>query len=469
MAYLGVQPLKGQNRKLDDISASFNGGNVTFNLATGGSSVTPATAFQLFVSVGGVLQNPGVDFTVNGSQITFTTAPAGGLSFFGLYQGDAIDSVSVSDGAITTAKLATGLTVTLGAGSASTPSITFAGDTNTGIYSPTADTLAFTEGGVEAMRIDSSGRLLVGTSTPVASDSSILQVAGGDGARPRFHRNINDNYESAIRLSKARGTGFEVVSNDDYVGVISFQGADGSALKECASIQAIIDGAPGANDMPGRLVFNTTADGASSPTERMRITSVGTVKVGTTTPPAGVHEFYWTGANRFHLFNTNATAADCFGINVSYTAAAPNGTSNEFIYCGDSALARFIVRSNGGIANYSANNVNLSDINAKKDIAPAAGTWDCLKDWEIVNFRYKDQPDDAEMNMGVIAQQVAESCPEVIAVYQEAKEATDDKPAQEERLGVKDQQMMWMAIKALQEAQLRIETLEAEVAALKGA
>ena len=115
------------------------------------------------------------------------------------------------------------------------------------------------------------------------------------------------------------------------------------------------------------------------------------------------------------------------------------------------------------IANYSANNVNLSDVNAKKDIAPAAGTWDCLKEWEIVNFRYKDQPDDADLNMGVIAQQVAESCPEVITVFQEA---TEDQP---EKLGVKDQQMMWMAIKALQEAQLRIESLEAEVAALKGA
>jgi hypothetical protein len=81
--------------------------------------------------------------------------------------------------------------------------------------------------------------------------------------------------------------------------------------------------------------------------------------------------------------------------------------------------------------------------------------------------------------MGVIAQQVAESCPEVITVFQEAKEAKEAvldeegnelEPAQEaqpEKLGVKDQQMMWMAIKALQEAQFRIETLEAEVAALK--
>jgi hypothetical protein len=60
---------------------------------------------------------------------------------------------------ITTSDLATGITTTHGLGSASTPSITFTGDTNTGIFSPTADTIAFTEGGEEAMRIDSSGNL----------------------------------------------------------------------------------------------------------------------------------------------------------------------------------------------------------------------------------------------------------------------------------------------------------------------
>jgi hypothetical protein len=139
---------------------------------------------------------------------------------------------------------------------------------------------------------------------------------------------------------------------------------------------------------------------------------------------------------------------------------APNNTVARFLYCADTAAVRAEIRSNGGLANFQANNVNLSDLNTKKDISPAADTWDCIKDWEIVNYRYKDQPDDADLNLGVIAQQVAESCPEVITIFQEAKEATEDKPAQEERLGVKEQQMYWMAIKALQEAQARIEALE---------
>jgi hypothetical protein len=56
-----------------------------------------------------------------------------------------------------------------------------------------------------------------------------------------------------------------------------------------ASITAAVDGTPGTNDMPGRLVFSTTADGAASPTERLRITSAGLVGIGSSTPQALLH------------------------------------------------------------------------------------------------------------------------------------------------------------------------------------
>jgi hypothetical protein len=59
--------------------------------------------------------------------------------------------------------------------------------------------------------------------------------------------------------------------------LISFNGSDGSEFVEAATIGAFTDGTPGTDDMPGRLVFSTTADGASSPTERMRIKSNGTI------------------------------------------------------------------------------------------------------------------------------------------------------------------------------------------------
>jgi hypothetical protein len=66
-------------------------------------------------------------------------------------------------------------TVTTGLGNASAPSITFTGDTNTGIFSPTADTIAFTEGGTESMRITSAGDVGIGTTSPTGK----LEVTGG--------------------------------------------------------------------------------------------------------------------------------------------------------------------------------------------------------------------------------------------------------------------------------------------------
>jgi hypothetical protein len=278
-------------------------------------------------------------------------------------------------------------------------------------------------------------------------------------------------------FAKSRGTSIgsnTIVQVDDQLGALTFEGADGTNFIRAASITALVDGTPGSNDMPGRLVFSTTADGASSPTERMRINNSGTTWIGATTSltVAGRNQRLTVAddtSGRFVGGFVHSHATDPYGVGIKYSGASPNSIYLPFLYCEDSTALRAEIRSNGGLANYSANDVNLSDINAKKDIAPAAGTWDCLKEWEIVNFRYKEQSDDADLNLGVIAQQVAESCPEVITVFQEAKEATETEPAQEERLGVKEQQMMWMAIKALQEAQLRIETLEAEVAALKGA
>ena len=109
MSYIGNQVPTGSYRKLSDISASFNGVTTTFQLSvppgTAQYYVTPTSAFQLLISVGGVIQEPGVDFTLNGSQIVFSTAPAAGLSFFGIQMGDALNVGTPSDGTITTAKL----------------------------------------------------------------------------------------------------------------------------------------------------------------------------------------------------------------------------------------------------------------------------------------------------------------------------------------------------------------------------
>ena len=128
----------------------------------------------------------------------------------------------------------------------------------------------------EAMRIDTSGRLLVGgtASVQVLDDTtafnSPLQVQGTD-ASLTIARTIG-----TANLFLTRN---QTVSNNSPLGTISFNGGDGTYLHQGAEIVAEIDGTPGADDMPGRLVFKTTADGASTPTERMRINSGGDVNI----------------------------------------------------------------------------------------------------------------------------------------------------------------------------------------------
>jgi len=108
VAYIGNQPVIGNWRKLDDISGSFNGSTTSFTTAVDGENVTAATAYQLFISVGGVIQEPGVDFTVTTNTIQFTTAPASGLSFFGIYAGDSLDLAGPSDGTVGSSALVNG-------------------------------------------------------------------------------------------------------------------------------------------------------------------------------------------------------------------------------------------------------------------------------------------------------------------------------------------------------------------------
>ena len=159
------------------------------------------------------------------------------------------------------------------------------------LISDSGNYLAFGTGssGLEKARIDSSGRLLVGTSSALAtafgSISPRFQVATSTSGPVSFLSYAADAFGARLDLSKSRaatvGTN-TVVQSDDDLGEIYFNGADGTNLIPAALIRVEVDGTPGANDMPGRLVFSVTADGAASPTEAMRIKSTRIVNIANT-------------------------------------------------------------------------------------------------------------------------------------------------------------------------------------------
>jgi hypothetical protein len=128
----------------------------------------------------------------------------------------------------------------------------------------------------ERARIDSSGRLLVGTSSArsnlsPAGSTAQFQVEGvnNDTNRIAIISNLSSAIAAApagIYLSRAGSSGIGstvIVADNNQLGQITFQGCDGTNFIPAASITSEVDGTPGANDMPGRLVFSTTADGAS--------------------------------------------------------------------------------------------------------------------------------------------------------------------------------------------------------------
>jgi len=319
--------------------------------------------------------------------------------------------------------------------------------------------IVFKQYTTERARIDSSGRLLVGTDFTSATGTIFAQGSSSSTTGPSY-----------LYLQRGQAAGASI-GDGTSIGIVNF--AD-SASGVFAQIAAEGDAPSSSGDYPGRLVFSTTADGASSPTERMRITSGGFLCAteSGTLKSTTLHNIKATSAqSTFAFYNSNASSP--VGILVNYDSGSPNNVGNHFLYCSDSTAQRASIRSNGGLANYQSNNVDLSDKRAKRDIATVSSTWDCVQTWEVVNYNYLDDAIDETARIGVIAQQVQQHCPEVVIPYQEAEGAVLDDdgnvvtPAKEERLGVREQQMMWMAIKALQEAQTRIEQLEAKVAALE--
>ena len=155
-------------------------------------------------------------------------------------------------------------TVQFGAGSAAAPSVTFTGDTNTGIFSPGADSIAFSEGGVEAMRLDSSGNMGIGTTNP----SDRLVVRGAVSVYGDERRLVQLVDTTALAAGVGAGIAFYGVSES------------GGGTSQFGSIKGIKENSTSAN-YAGVLAF-VTSNSSNVQTERMRITSTGKVNINQT-------------------------------------------------------------------------------------------------------------------------------------------------------------------------------------------
>ena len=138
--------------------------------------------------------------------------------------------------------------------------------------------MRFYTANTERLRIDSSGRLLVGTSSNVSVGSvsgALLQVEHPGGFVRAFYCTATSAQGGTLVLGHGRGSATTgVLQSGDTLGDIRFAGADGTDLvTQGAKIAAEVDGTYRLNDMPGRLVFSTTADGAVARPSRCESTA----------------------------------------------------------------------------------------------------------------------------------------------------------------------------------------------------
>jgi len=329
-------------------------------------------------------------------------------------------------------------TIGASAGTASLPSITFTGDLNTGIYSPGADQVAISTNGTGRLFVDSSGNVGVGTTSPgylLDVASSVAQVGNSTDAFIQYKStagnwHVGANSSNAyVFYSGTYGSGTERARIDSsgrlLVGTSSAQGdytlqvqgdASGATAAGCiylrrglntaaiganvgadlgkiqfgandgtvaARIQCLSDATWGStSDTPGALTFSTTADGASSPTERMRIPNGGGLSVGTTVSPNAVNQ---QAAIRIGALNFSLTTIT--NLSTTWTditaAAGANGLAFIDIYAtGSGAQGNFLVSWRGYPANatvISSNNgtgltINFGVSGGKLQMQTTSGT-----------------------------------------------------------------------------------------------
>ena len=206
---VGITTTRVSNiREVDDISSSFNGSNTQFGLAIGGSGVAPVTAQQMIVSLGGVIQNPGQDFNVSGSNIVFTVAPASGLTFFATILGTDLSLNTITDATVTPAKM-----------SAGGPS--WSGDGTVGITSGLTVVGVTTIGGSASIGGDTT---IAGTTQSTSKDTGSLVLEGGLGLEGNIYAGgsltaVNGTFSGDVSIGGTLTK--QDVTNVDSVGVVT--------------------------------------------------------------------------------------------------------------------------------------------------------------------------------------------------------------------------------------------------------
>jgi hypothetical protein len=291
-----------------------------------------------------------------------------------------------------------------------------------------------TNGTTTAVTIDTSQKVGIGTISPTAT----LHVKGGNTNNLKVD-NDGQQYTEVDWLNNGTVKAAAYWDNTNAQFFILTQAASSS------------------------LAFGTAG------AERARIDSSGNLLVGATSQPVGGITARLAVSQPLAdyssiIVSTQSTAANCYGVRIQYTAAAPNGSGNAFLVMTDTGGDRAYFKSNGGLANYSANNTNLSDVRIKTDIQDAGSYLSKICAIPVRTFKYKNQTDDL-LNLGVIAQEVESVAPELVDASGFGETPEDGVPLK----AIYQTDLQYALMKCIQEQQAIITTLTDRITALEQA
>ena len=478
MAYIGRQNLGGAYRQLDDISSGFDGSDTTHTMQVNSQNVTVGDVNQIILSLGGVIQKPGTDFTVSGSTLTFTTAPATNTSFFAILLGsDNGGTVTPSDASVTVSKLAiAGGEVKLDA------------DGDTSITADTDDQIDFKLGGTDFMSLTTTGATITtadneDTLTLISTDAD---ASGGPVLD--FYRNSSSPADSDT-LGKIVFRGRNDNSQDvDYANIdvtvsdvsdgaesnaVFFRTMLSGTLTEMIKLQHIgsagsVTGEVAINDGSGDINFRAESNGN---TDMIKVDAGNDrVGVGTGSPATTFHvEAAEHNNTSFELRHTGDGSSNYpYGQAIRFQNSNRDNNTEYFLLCIDSSGAKLRVDSDGDVKNHDNSYGSISDERIKQDIRDSNSQWNDIKAVKVRNFKKKDDVkqygDKAWEQIGVIAQELEDAGMDKLV----KDEVLDEDGNIIEYKSVKYSILYMKAIKALQEAMAKIETLEADVKTLKG-
>ena len=232
MSYIGRDLRAGAFRQLDDISSGFDGSTTGFTMQVNSGNVQLGDVNQILLSLGGVIQKPGTDFTISTSTLTFTTAPVANTSFFAILLGsDNGGTVTPTDVSVTKAKLADEIDIfagtSLSAADLGAGVHIKSGDAGTVTASSQADDLVIensSEGGMTIITPDDESARIRFTSPSTTADAG--------GAAILYRQNINK-----LVLGTAQSGGILDLRSGEDTSVINADAAGHVTMPKQTAVQ----------------------------------------------------------------------------------------------------------------------------------------------------------------------------------------------------------------------------------------